>query len=122
MAEMLVFTEDRYSGDIYMDVLRYHRGSVVTIQEDGWPWSKSEQQPPFVVVRVPGVPVEKLAAFIAPDVGFGEPEASKRDRTLRRRAFALDLDAIDAKAVQTETGVQAARLAPPKPIDPVVIG
>ena len=41
-------------------------GDVVTIHEDGWPWSQRElTNPEWLVVKVPGVPASQGAILLA---------------------------------------------------------
>lgn len=42
----------------------WKRGYPVVVKEDGHPWGVEERLPKFVVVKIPGVPAAKAAAFL----------------------------------------------------------
>lgn len=98
MAELLVRTVDKEaSGDPYVDRHRSGRGCVIAIMPDGHPWSEAEKNAPYWrIIKLPGVRPELLTQFTAPDLGYGNPDAEKVNRVMRRWASKIDLDAFDA--------------------------
>jgi hypothetical protein len=136
VAELLVRTEDKpKTGDPYTDRHRSGRGCVIAIQPDGWQWSKAEQSAPFWrIVKLPGIPVEKLTQLTAPDLGYLDPEAEKMNKVLRRYTRAFDLAELDAlllhptkkEDLKTEAKalplIQVVAKALPVLVDPAVIG
>jgi len=43
----------------------YKKGDIVIIKPDGWPWGREEGLPKFLIVKLPGVTVDELAAYTA---------------------------------------------------------
>jgi len=132
MAELLIRTADKpTSGSVYQDVQRLGAGDVVCIVEDGHQWSKKEREnPDWQIVVLKGVPVAKLSAVLAPDPGFGDAEAMKVNRVLRRRAFKIDVAALsnvrvrDDLAAPDKAEATAISLVLPAPAvrDPAILG
>jgi hypothetical protein len=136
VAELLVWVaEYPKTGDPYVDRSRPSAGCVITIQPDGWKWSKAElTNPDWRVVKLPGIPVEKLTQLTAPDLGYLDPEAEKINKVLRRYTKAFDLPELDALLVhptkkedlKTEAKalplIQEVAKALPVLVDPAVIG
>lgn len=63
MAELLIMakaTQSKNPG-------AYKRGDVVVVMEDGHKWGREERPPTFAIVRIPGVPAEKLRDLLEPD-------------------------------------------------------
>lgn len=88
MAELLVRTEDRTTGDPNVDAQNWKRGMVVTVQEDGWPWGTLEvNNPVFLIVKVPGMTVAAASVFLGNLI-----EDPMTDFTSPRRSFKVDLD------------------------------
>ena len=118
MAELLVRVVDKVNSDFYLNCGCTKRGDVITVQEDGWPWGKEEiANPEWQIIKVPGVPAVKFEAFLAPERSLnGIPS-----RTLRRRAFRLDLS-TDLKALVQADLIDNAKIAKPRIADPAVIG
>ena len=98
MAELLVRTVDKgASGDPYTDRHRSGRGCVICVMPDGHPWSDAERNAPhWRVIKLPGIHPELLTQFTASDLGYGNSDAQKLNRVMRRWAYRIDLDAFDA--------------------------
>ena len=65
MAEILVRVTDSTNSDPIKDRRGcYKRGMPVIVMPDNHPWGKEEGLPHFVVIKVPGVSVEKLSKYI----------------------------------------------------------
>lgn len=93
MCELLVRIKDKTSDDPRKDAQLTKRGDVICVQPDGWPWGKEEVSAAFWrIVKIPGVSVGDFAHLLSEQL----PQSQKPDEMLRRRAFRLDLDAIDA--------------------------
>lgn len=90
MAELLIRTVDKSCPeDARNDALLSKRGDVITIQPDGWTWSEAERNAPhWVIVKVPGVSVDDLTAYVTPD-----PGDEIGGKLPQRRAFHFDLGA-----------------------------
>lgn len=65
MAELLVKGVD--SGSV--SGLSWMQGQPVVVMEDGHQWGAAEVFPAFAVLKLPGVPVERLQRFLDDDVG-----------------------------------------------------
>lgn len=137
MAELLVRTVDKpLSGDPYIDRHRSVAGSVIVIVEDGHEWSKAEMaSEEWRIVKVPGVKPSLLTQFTARDLGYGDPEAEKLDRVLRRYPVKVDIDALDImladpvkvddmkkRPVRALALILALNVARPVLKDPAIIG
>ena len=63
----------------------YKRGDPIVVRPDGWPWGSSERPPMFFILRVPGVTVAEVEAFVQP-----------RDRVLfgKQRRYTFDIDRL----------------------------
>jgi hypothetical protein len=98
MAQIVVRTKAKdESGSPYVDRHRYGRGDVIEVLPDSHVFSAREaSHSDWRIVQVPGVSPAKLSAMVARDVGYGDKNAEKADRVLRRRAFRLDLAALKA--------------------------
>lgn len=65
MAEILIKAVDATHSDPEKDAVGcYKRGDMVVVAPDGHVWGKEEGLPKFVVVKVPGLSVEKARDFI----------------------------------------------------------
>lgn len=69
--------------------MAYQPGHAVVVMEDGHEWGAEECAPTFLVVKLPGVPPEKLARFFDTDVDH-------KART--NPAFAIALDVVNPPA------------------------
>lgn len=118
MCEALVMAADQTHPDPYMDVGRYKRGDVVVVCEDGWKWGREELKAPFRVLKLPGVSVSEMQAFLA-----REPEDDPAQPSLmrQRRAFHINLDHAKAKNGASFADLMAARVKKPKRNDPNVL-
>lgn len=96
MCELAVMIVDRSVDDPYVDVKAYKTGDVITIQEDGWPWSAAElTNPDWRIVHLPNVSVSQAMAFVS-----AEPETDPQNpsRMLQRRGHRLDLTSLTLNA------------------------
>lgn len=128
MAELLIHASGQeLTGSVYIDRHRWQPGDVVVINEDGHKWGKKEVDGPlFRIVKLPGVPREKLLQLLSPDLGYLDAEAEKASRVLRRRAYKVDIAEIEAVAADTKPGLEDRALAKVREksalVDPAVIG
>lgn len=118
MAELLIRVVDKVNEqDQERDAQCMKRGDVVVIVDDGWKWSPAERKnPDWRIVSMPGIPAEKLQAYLAPEKY--ESPAEIGVRLLRRRAFKIDMDAlvavdskVDAVLADTERAVDVVSIA-----------
>jgi hypothetical protein len=63
-AEILVKAVDAVNSNPTKDRGCYKRGMPVVIMDDGYKWGSSECPPLFFIVKVPGVPKEKMQKYI----------------------------------------------------------
>lgn len=93
MAEFLIRVVDKVNAeDFYRDCQCLKRGDVVWAADDGWPWSREELVAPYWrVIKVPALPLSEAQAFLASEK---DSDPAHPSRTLQRRAFKLDLDAL----------------------------
>lgn len=83
--------------------LGYRQGHPVVVMEDGHEWGREECPPKFWIVKLPGVPVEKLLPFLDDDVqhqarqdsAFGIVPDLTREATMRR-AWQIQVAKLDA--------------------------
>jgi len=89
MAEFLVKAIDAVHSDPVKDKQGcYKRGDVVVVMPDGNVWGKAEGLPKFVIVKVPGLPVDQARKYV-------ESEADATgDNIITRRKFKLLVDDI----------------------------
>ena len=72
MAEILIKAVDATNPDATKDrVGCYKRGMPVVVMPDGHPWGTEETLPRFVVIKIPGVPVETIQKYIEPEYETG---------------------------------------------------
>ncbi len=66
MAELLIKAIDAVHPDAEVDACHcYKQGMPVVVKEDGHQWGLSEGLPKFIVMKIPGVPVERVEKYIA---------------------------------------------------------
>ena len=130
MCELLVRVKDKTSNDPRKDVRLTKRGDVIAVQPDGWPWGKEEVAATFWrIVKIPGAAVGDYAHLLVEQL----PQSRELDEMLFRRAFHLDLDAIDvayfaddgvkkAPAVLDAAAVLGASVEKERAADPAKIG
>lgn len=142
MSELLIRVQDKVNADFYLDCQCTKRGDVIVARPDGWPWGHDELTAPFWrILKVPALPLAEAEALTGPELPV-DPQSP--GRTLRRRAFKLDLDALlaapaipqalkdyirdDTRAAATFmvvlplVAVRAVKVAKPAIADPAVIG
>lgn len=101
MAELLIRVVDKVNEDFYLNCQCTKRGDVVVAQPDGWAWGLEElKNPDWRIVVMPELSLGDAQAMLAPELDKDPKSPSK---TLQRRAFKFDLDALatsspDAKA------------------------
>lgn len=81
----------------------YKRGMPVVVMPDGHPWGSAERLPRFVVIKVPGVPVDRVQKYIGPEY---TPSPEVDPAVYRRRVWQIrwaDLPAA-ARNKLTNTG------------------
>lgn len=92
MCEMLVRVVDKINDDPYLDAKCTKRGDVITIQPDGWVWSRAElNNPDWRIIKVPGVSVAQAQEFLEPEA---DTDPANPSAVLQRRAHKIDLDAL----------------------------
>jgi hypothetical protein len=113
MAEILVKAHDSTHIDPMKDSRAcFKRGHPVVVMPDGHQWGTEERLPKFVVLKVPGVPVDRMKKYVsewtAPQTGDVSPELAgvpdSRAVTLRRRRWRLrwaDLPLLARTKLQT---------------------
>lgn len=97
MAELLVKLTDSQSSNAAKDVSgSYKRYDVVVRAEDGHKWGAAECYPVFGVMKFPGVPVDKFAALMEPEIQMVKSPLDEKlhPQVVRRRAFSLDVQTI----------------------------
>ncbi len=103
MAEMLVRLYDKYTGkDQVMRSKTTHRGDVIVVREDGWPWSDQERKSPDWIILTVNMPIQKAQTMLAPEQG--DP---LKNPLLQLRAFKVDLDALTVLGVPVQTAKDA---------------
>ncbi|HHL39622.1 MAG TPA: hypothetical protein ENJ37_03880 [Deltaproteobacteria bacterium] len=89
MAEFLIKAVDASHPDPAKDRTGcYKRGDVVAVAPDGHRWGRDEALPKFLVVRVPGLPVERARRYTEPL--YDPLDASPESRVMRRRRYRFD--------------------------------
>lgn len=91
MAEVLLRVVDVvFPGDPEATARASQRGDVIVVQADGWNWGRDERAAPFWrILKLPSLSVSEASVLLAPE-RKADPLASSR--TLRRKAFAFDVD------------------------------
>lgn len=120
MCEMLVMRQDKVSNESpHLDAQCYKRGDVIVIMEDGHPWSAEERDHPrWVLVFLPGVPREKMLAYLTP-----EPADVQPGKMLQRRACTFSLTAWEASGSRSlnEQSALALKSVKPPRFDPKAV-
>lgn len=124
MAEALVWVLDKQplTGDPTKDRHFWQAGDVITIEDDGHPWSARERSnPAWKIVRFPGRKKSDLSQLVTPDLGYLTEEGEKLSQVLRRRAFRMKVDAVGDEVAKAQ---DVSGLIEGKPVlsDPKVIG
>lgn len=124
MAEVLVWVLDKQplTGDPTKDRHFWQAGDVITIEDDGHPWSVRERSnPAWKIVRFPGRKKSALSQFVATDLGYLTEEGEKLSQVLRRRVFRMK---VEAAGDEVAKGQDVAGLMEAKPAlqDPKVLG
>lgn len=99
MAEILIKAVSATSSDPEKDQRGcYKRGMPVVVMPDGHAWGRKEGLPNFVLLKLPGVSVERVRRFIEPDReadGLRE-DGNERTRIVRRRLWRIFVEDIPA--------------------------
>lgn len=107
MAEIIVKAVDATHADPDQDQRGcYKRGYPVAVYPDGTKWGACERLPKFVIIKLPGVPVDHptLLKYIQPEVS-DTPDSEGRHETTRRRRWKIrwaDLPLAALNRLQTD--------------------
>lgn len=100
MAEILIKATNATHSDPDKDRRGcYKVGMPVVVQPDGHQWGSAEGLPNFVILKLPGISVEKVKQFIESDVvqnGFEEDGFTPKMETYRRRLWRIRVASIPA--------------------------
>lgn len=129
MCEMLVMKVDKVNADPVLDPSLPKAGYVITVQNDGWPWSAEElNHPRWTIVKVPGAKVSDMDKLMLSEqaqllsVNPLDPKADPAvNKALRQRAFALNIAALPSKTLAV-ADVTSATVALAPIANPLVIG
>ena len=77
------------------------RGEVIAVKPDRWKWGRKEVEPTFVRVDLPGVPVERLAYLIEPDLVW-DIQSGKWINVARRKVGITDVDGSKSATTEAE--------------------
>ena len=92
MAKLLVRVTDKVNTDFYLNCQCTKRGDVIVAQPDGQPWQKEElTNPVWRILQIASLDMITAATFVVPEMPADPLNPSK---TLQKRAFKLDVDAI----------------------------
>lgn len=95
MAEFLIYAKSNTHSDKEKEAAGcYQRGDIVVVMPDGHPWGAQETLPTFFVLKIPGLDYLKARQFTEShrqDTGLLDRDGQKIIKTLRRRAFSLDV-------------------------------
>lgn len=75
----------------------WKRGDIVVVKPDGHEWGKDERLPKFVVVKIPGLPVETAKKYTIPfrtDTGLLDSEGNSISKYVARRKWHVLLDSV----------------------------
>jgi hypothetical protein len=100
MAEILIKARDHTHPDPIKDQRgAYKRGMPVVVMPDGHEWGASEDLPAFVVLRLPGISVERVQQFLEPiEVEETVEGQAPRPRMIRRRLWQISWADLPAGA------------------------
>lgn len=101
MAEILIKAVDATHSDPDKDRRGcYKQGMPVVVQPDGHQWGSAEGLPNFVILKLPGIPVDKVQKFIDQDVVDNGVDGEGRPirETYRRRLWKIDWASLPAGA------------------------
>jgi len=124
VAEVLVWITDKQplTGDPTQDRHFWQADDVITIEDDGHPWSARERtNPAWKIVRFPGRNKSDLSQLTATDIGYLTEEGEKLSQVLRRRVFRMKMGAVGSEVGKAQ---DVAGLIEKKPVlqDPKVFG
>lgn len=92
MSEILVKARDHTHPDPIKDQRgAYKRGMPVCVMPDGHTWGSAEGLPAFVVLKLPGISVERVRQFL-------EPIADAEGAPVRRRLWQIAWSGLPAAA------------------------
>lgn len=77
------------------DAMAYKRGMPVCVQPDGHPWGARERLPRFVVIKVPGIAVERVRKYIEE---WTTTDMEGVRRHVRRRIWRIRWDDLPTRA------------------------
>lgn len=67
MAEILIKAVDAVMSDPTLDSQQsFKQGHPVVVMPDGWAWGNEEKLPLFYILKLPGVSVDSVTAYLAP--------------------------------------------------------
>lgn len=97
MAELLVKAVDSEGSSDPEKIQRggYRRGMPVVVMDDGHKWGREEGPPKFVVLKFPGIPKEKMAEYLTPNL-LDESDPTSQ---VGRRLWKFDLDALPRESL-----------------------
>lgn len=96
MAEILVKAESAsVPGNPEADAMTYKRGYPVVVMPDGHPWGLLERRPRFVVIKVPGIAVERVRKYIEE---WTTMDMEGVRRHVRRRIWRIRWDDLPTRA------------------------
>ena len=100
MAQILVKAIDATHPDAINDrVGCYKRGMPVVVMPDSHTWGAEERPPKFIVLKIPGVPVETVKKYIEPELEDSPGEDKKQQpKIYRRRMWRFRIDHLPAAA------------------------
>jgi len=97
MAQILVMAIDKTHADPTKDRRGcYKRGMPVVVMPDTHTWGAEERPPKFIVLKIPGVPVETVKKYIEPELEDGE----EQPKIYRRRMWRFRIDDLPAAALK----------------------
>jgi hypothetical protein len=112
MAELYLRVVDKVNAtSAQLDAQCMKRGDVVVICPDGWNWGIEElKSPNHRIIKMPGVPVEKLDYLLAPEL---PADPLNPPKTLKRRMNKIDVDATAKLSPEFNAAVaDSARVTP----------
>ena len=96
MAEILVMARSNTHEDPEVDRTQcYKRGMPVVVMPDGHPWGSAERLPTFVLLKLPGVPVELVQKYVEE---HPDPASPGEPSMLLRRVWTIRWDDLPAEA------------------------